>query len=881
MAVLSTQAASFVRLIAGRLPTASSVDDAASFIKADIESIMGPLVAEQRADFEAAVEEVRKTVSPVEILRANSFFLTREPWYKGPTEYDRQWPALRRFLIDSKGWSPETVDDRIGVASSEIVSLLENPAQATFACRGLVIGHVQSGKTANMTAVIAKAVDAGYNLVIILAGITNKLRRQTQGRMEADLVERLRQHWTLQTTNDEKGDFRMPANGGFSDPAPGHVQLAVVKKNVAPLGQLLKTLDRTLPITLNRLKVLVIDDEADQASINTASGEFDLTKINEKIRLILKKLPAHCYVGYTATPFANVLINPYADGGRELDDLYPKDFITALPTPDGYFGTERLFGRDPIDAGDPASDEEGLDVIRSIPEEEVAALQPRRRVDKDDFQPQLPDSLRHAILYFLASCAVRQLRGQQGEHMSMLVHTSAYVIMHEKMADLIKAWLEVNDESLRDVNSPISREMKTVWDAEQRRVPDAICKFDGVDFNELHPWIGRVLDGLEVPVENGLSSDRIDYEGPPKTYIVVGGSILARGLTIEGLSVSYFLRTSNQYDTLLQMGRWFGYRPGYEDLPRIWMTDQLATNFRALAAIELEIRKDVAEYAAQQVTPMEFAVRVRSIPGLAITAASKMRAATTTDVSYSGKHVQTIRFDHRDAETVAGNWTAAGNLLTSITGIGLHGSREDRTLYEGVPTRLIVQFLRNYSVQSSHKELSAGFLLGFIETMGEAMKTWNVGVVEPNRGGPSQLGLGPIGQVKLSTRTRLQHPVDFADIKALMSRTDVLFDCREKIDPRTIGTDWTDLKRARAAAIGDIPLLLLYPIDRNSQPARDGGQRVPLGAIGDLIGIGIVFPGSADGAGRYVSVQLEPASADELDEMEAESIEQLEAGRVI
>ncbi len=874
----ATQTEAFARQLRARLATAVDVDDAARLVRADLEPILGAFSQEQEEDFAAAIDSVRATIRPVEILRVNSMFRVRQQWYRGPAEGDRHWPALRSYLVDSKGWSAETVDERIGAASNEIVSLLENPAADSFACRGLVIGHVQSGKTANMTAVIAKAVDAGYNLVIILAGLTNKLRRQTQSRMRKDLVDRLRDRWELRTTEDDQGDFRMPPNGGFPAPAEGVVQLAVVKKNVAPLGQLLATLDRTLPAVLRRLRVLIIDDECDQASVNTASGEYDMTRINENIRLILKKFPANSYVGYTATPFANVLINPFPVNGGELDDLYPKDFITALPTPDGYFGTERLFGRPPADAEAPLPDEEGLDMIRDIAEDDTALLQPPSRAQKDTFQPRMPSSLEDAVLYFLASCAARRFRGQAGSHMSMLIHTSAYVIMHDRLATLVKAWLEVIGKQLLDSSSPLCQRMLAFWDAEQLRIPDGVCPHPHVTSEELMPFMPAVLEALEVPVENGVSEDRIDYDGPPKTYIVVGGSILARGLTIEGLCVSYFLRTSSQYDTLLQMGRWFGYRPDYEDMPRIWMTEALSTAFRSLALIEAEIRDDVAEYAIRHNTPMEFAVRVRSIPGMAITAASKMRAAVLTDVSYAGKHVQTIRFDHHDPRIVQANWTAAAHLMTQATDLGLRSADPSQVLFEGVPGRLIVQFLRAYSVQASHRELSADFLLGYLEASGDSQKTWSVGVIEPRIGAASAEPLGGLGPVRLSTRSRLNRPEDFADIKALMSKRDVLFDCGEAGDG-VPNADWSALKAARAGIVGPVPMLLLYPIDRASQPRPGSTERSPLDAVGDLVGFGIVFPGAAEGAGGYYSVRLEPPSADDLEEIEDEIAEQLEAGR--
>ena len=191
-----------------------------------------------------------------------------------------------------------------------MVSLLGNPGQKQFSSRGLVVGYVQSGKTANMTGVISKALDAGYNTIIVLAGLTNKLRFQTQLRLYKDLVERNPLHWQVLTPNEENKDFRAPPQGGFLSHTD-KAQLAVIKKNVSPLGQLRDAVERTLPAALDRLRILVIDDECDQGSVNSARGELNMTAINQRIRELLQMLPAATYVGYTATPFANVLIDPY------------------------------------------------------------------------------------------------------------------------------------------------------------------------------------------------------------------------------------------------------------------------------------------------------------------------------------------------------------------------------------------------------------------------------------------------------------------------------------------------------------------------------------------------------------------------------------------
>ncbi len=825
-----------------------------------------------------AREQVQRQFENIEILHKHSVLQRRAQWYFGPKPTDLHWPAVRDYLLNEKGWPEEDVRG-IDDASNEVVSLFENPSIDTFATRGLVVGHVQSGKTANMTAVIAKALDAGYDTVIVLAGLTNKLRYQTQLRLFEDLVSRNPINWQLLTPNEMNRDFRAPPHGGFlshSDKA----QLAVIKKNVSPLGQLERAVRKTYPTVLKRLRILVIDDECDQASVNSARGELDITAINKRIRKLLSHLPTVTYVGYTATPFANVLINPYPVDGQELDDLYPRDFITALPSPARYFGTERLFGVEPSDSENVRPEEEGLDMIRVVPPKEESLLQPKNRRERDSFQPVMTASLETSILYFLACCAARHVRGDGMEHMTMLVHTSAYVIAHERVAALIQGWVDVNRANLVDQTSELGRRIRNIWAEEQDRLPADITDSPSVSVDQVFEMLPTVLETVEFPIENGSSEDRIDYTEEPKTYIVVGGSILARGLTLEGLMVSYFLRTANQYDTLLQMGRWFGYRRRYEDLPRIWMPEELALRFRALATVEQEIRDEIDEYRIQDLSPMEIAVRIPAIPGMAITAASKMRAAYPCAVSYWGTHRQTFRFDHRNLQVLRDNWAAAAELVSRADALGLKSAdaeRRGKKLWRGVPLSSIRRFLETYDVHSTHADLRPEMLLEFLGNRDARLASWNVGVVEAGRGRQCGQPLGTAGIVRTVNRARLADTSSIADIKALMSRRDVLFDCSAGLDENG---GWDDLKDVRSNDVGQVPLLLLYPIDRTSSPKRKSHVRVDLDAAFDVLGYGLVFPGSVRESGKLVSVRIRPFSADDIDDIDAEEMAQAEAAGV-
>ena len=858
------------------LPGAGGIDAATESVCQGLDRLQPGLSSQLSGEIAEARERVRCHFSKIELLRRISVYQLTPPWYFGPSPSDFHWPAVFDFLNNTKGWRRKDVQS-IDKESTEVVSLLADPRQQRFSCRGLVVGHVQSGKTANMTAVAAKALDAGYNTVIVLAGMTNKLRYQTQMRLDADLVSRHPMNWQVLTPSDLEGDFRAPPHGGFLSHMD-KAQLAVIKKNVSPLRQLKIAVKRTLRAVRNKLRILVIDDECDQASINSAARELDMTAINGRIREILSLLPAVTYVGYTATPFANVLINPYPVDGQQLDDLYPKDFITALTRPDSYFGTEKLFGLVPSDADNVQPEEEGLDMIRDVPPDEEALLQPTSRKDRDSFYPEMADSLETAILYFLATCAARHARGDGTKHMTMLVHTSAYVIAHERVASLISHWVVSSASKIVDRTSDLGERVQRTWEAEMRRIPGNLTDAPKVSVDQIFDNLQTVLDVIEFPIENGSSDDRIDYTGEPKTYIVTGGTILARGLTLEGLTVSYFLRSANQYDTLLQMGRWFGYRPRYEDLPRIWMPEDLSLRFRSLATIEQEVRDDIEQYRRHNRTPLDIAVRIRAIPGMAITGANRMRAARRCAVSYWGTHRQTVRFEHRDDGILRANWAAGADLVSRAQALGLRDTEAaaaGKWLWRGVSKPSILRFLNAYVTHPAHVDLGLDMLVPFLEQHNSRLRAWNVGIVQGRDGPESAQPIGTAGTVRMVSRARLSDSNSSADLKALMSKRDLVFDCRQAM-PSAAG--WDDLKAKRLESVGQVPLLLLYPIDRKSKPRGESDVRIALDAAFDVLGYGIVFPGSVTESGSLVSVELRPLSADDLEIAEEEAAQAEAAG---
>lgn len=752
----------------------------------------------------------------------------RDTWYTGPSSKDKCWPAVADLLKKS-GWKESPIDS-VDTASTRIVSLLSHPKEKKFSIKGLVVGYVQSGKTTNFTAVMAKAADRGYKLFIVLAGIHNGLRRQTQARLVNQLVEPNPTLWSQLTDLDQ--DFVPTANAAsfFGKSNKTHV-LCVVKKNATVLKKFAKWLD-SASTYLQDCPALVIDDEADQATVATKT-------INPRIREILDCLPKSAYVGYTASPFANLLIDP------SNDDLYPRDFIVNLPKPVGHFGTEVLFGRYALDGEDPEDVDDGYDMIREVPAGDVDCVRPAKRADVESFSPEITETLQTAIRYFWMATAARRVRGTGNAHNTMLIHTSVRTVVHnsfrvplERLRDGLKARLD-------DPN--VVRDLRELWDREMSRVPSADFGEVKVEFDELSPELPGVLDSCRIVTDNSSSEDRLDYENGPVVAIAIGGNTLSRGLTLEGLSVSYFVRAVSAYDTLLQMGRWFGFRNGYGDLPRIWLTAELSEWFRHLATVETEMRRDIDIYMTEDKDPLTFAVRLRTHPKLRVTQAAKMKDAVKAASSYGGQRVQT-RYFRTSADWLLDNQAAAKRLVSRAV---QHAARRNerpedgRYLFCEVPHDLVVDFLQQYRFHERSVECDADLLVGYIEkrvrTAG-SLGRWNVAIVgNPVSDDPDEsFEFAPAVAVRRIVRARLDVPnSDFADIKTLMSRRDAAIDLVGQAGKM----DEKEIKSERQKQLPDTGLLVLYPIDKVSEPPKRVKQRrKPLDAEEHVIGVGIVFP---------------------------------------
>lgn len=783
----------------------------------------------------------------------------RPPWYAGPKATARFWPPVRATLEDRLGAAAANDIDKI---TSLTLSQLNPPGASRFSDRGLVLGYVQSGKTTNFMALAAKAADEGYKLIVILSGMTDILRDQTQDRVDDVLIGDL-DEWYPLTRRGEDFSHSTGARALFT--TFGGALVAVIKKNPARLTRLRDWMTGAGRIAMQHAPLLLIDDEADQASIDVGDAGRTST-INGLLRDILKH-PRSAYVAYTATPFANLLIDP-----TDEDDLYPRTVIVSMPKPDGYFGPEKLFG----DIDSP--DDTGIDMIRSIPAgEAVAARPPAGQGAVHTWAPTLGSELRRAILWFILSTTAKRHRNGKGQHSSMLVHTSMLSDAHFRTRDVIASALEAVRVGIATRDDDVLLELREVWSSESARVPARDFDYANISWEDLDPGLRSTVDDIDTVVDNYKSSDRLSYSSEkPTTAIVIGGNTLSRGLTLEGLTCSYFVRSASAYDTLLQMGRWFGYRGGYEDLCRVWMTDELRGWFRDLSRVEQEIRDEIARYRREGLSPLELGVRIRLHPDLAITEASKMRNAVQASLSYSGRNPQTTVFRRLDGQRLDRNLQAAKNLLETIKRYGgdpttfPSGASLKQSLngYRDVPAEYILRFLEQYEFDEDQREMTRDLLTTYLreELQRGSLEKWRVVVMEgPNGENVDLPGIGEIGTV---VRSRLAGTDDdIANIRILTSAED-----------RIAGLDWeagetppkgADLLVERAARHPEEGILRLYFLDHKSAPPASTKTRVPLDAVGIVTGISVDFPQSSSPDKSIGYVIAAVPGAQDIEEAEA------------
>lgn len=594
------------------------------------------------------------------------------------------WERYRRFLLEKSSLDERSIDILDHKTLPNILNCLADPNEQfegkRTPCRGLIIGDVQSGKTSTYIGLICKAADAGYKVIILLAGTTESLRQQTQERIDEGIIGYTFPKDIKQSTGVKVGvgeyTSTRPASAftsvqrdfvGSADKLATSIHLHnsivvfVCKKNVSVLHKLYKWIEeQNMDVVKGYVDapMLLIDDEADNASVNTKLDETDPTKTNKIIRNICNLFKNSTYVGFTATPFANIFIDPESVDSMKQADLFPENFIYSLPTPSTYIGAKKIFYPD----GDYYSN---LRFISDIVEPDYSSEEYKEMVNEDvdtlnsgtfyylhkkEWDGIFPDSLREATLCFFIANTMRDLRGDISAPRSMLINMSRFVkvqrVICDHIVDIYNSVLSVlkydfSEKDSENVNIPLYKELEKLLNTHFSHVNDISSK--------------RVLNkkalldaisNIQIVVVNGSkTSSKLDYKSNPHLRVIaIGGLALSRGLTLEGLLTSYFYRNTATFDVLMQMGRWFGYRRKYEDLFQIWTSQSSALWYAEIAEASELLKEDIQKMYEQHLTPKDFGLKVRdNCEALQITASNKMRSASQFQfrVAYYGNMYDT------------------------------------------------------------------------------------------------------------------------------------------------------------------------------------------------------------------------------------------------
>lgn len=829
-----------------------------------------------------------------------------------------EWKYSDAYLeyLRQDGWSPRIVDT-LGGVTRRLVGYLQDPdVEGSWDRRGLVIGHVQSGKTANYLGVVARAADAGYKFIVVVAGIHNNLRRQTQERVDEGFVgeasdparkEKLKAKFgtskigvglvdpdhrrpvsLTSTADDFKKAVATSLRSGLEDWSKPVI--VVIKKNRSTLEALNEWL-----VNFNRdpgqkqianIPMLFIDDEADNASINTNKPELNPTTTNRLIRNLLGLFRKSCYVGYTATPFANIFINPEAFDEESRKDLFPEHFIHCLDAPDNYFGAERLFL-------DKTSRNRHIKPIRDCED-----IIPLKHAKTHEFS-ELPKSLKEAIRSFLLARAIRTSRGQHRKHCSMLINVSRFMDVQLAVDRQVTEYLE----ELRNAILACASMPEEIADRNPHLVAIESTfkkmKYNeaGLDWKEVLTLLPDASRSIDTAVVNSKSPDGLNYaeftdRKEALNVIAIGGLSLSRGLTIEGLTISYMYRNTKMYDTLLQMGRWFGYRPGYEDLCRVWLAPDSIGWYTHISDASEELRDRIKEMNRSGATPRKFGLMVESHPdSLTVTAMNKMRAAETrtVSVSYDGKLVETyvLQSEKKPHEENRELFARLHSLLADMHADHLvkGGQRPASRVWRGVPASVVNDFLTGFRVHSHSAErlMSARKYLSLIK---DRFPEWDIAFVSlTNSGGKSDSTR--LGDFHMAHQTRSagtsegklkeidgglfvtnnQRVAGTGDESAGLSSDEM--GAAMKVAASRDRDKWTD-RDTRHVSVRGAPLLMLHLIDLENPLADPHDDKLLTGAPA----IGLSFPATGDYStveyvlNQVMIKQLESEQFDAADEEE-------------
>lgn len=668
-----------------------------------------------------------------------------EPWLH--TIEDRSTYYEDRYkdhLIHNDDY-PIGVVNKIFEKNEKILDYLENPnKEGRWIKKGLVMGYVQSGKTANYISLINKAADVGYKLIILIAGIHNNLREQTQHRVNEGFIgfDNLEKEYlgvgdingnripgSLTSTLNDFKKTNLQSLGinpkDYKEPI-----ILVIKKNYSTLNNILNWLKGTTKEEkLSDYPLLIIDDEADNASINTKKNPDEATKINKQIRQILELFHKRCYVGYTATPFANIFINPDDQDDDIGVDLFPEDFIIALEAPSNYVGAKKIF----LD--------EDSDVLREIDDNEEC-LPVKHPADIQI--ESLPSSLYEAVFMFLLSGAIKRLRGVKNIHHSMLINVSFRIPVQEQIKVLLTQdviellnLIKYNcKKSLHEIlKNPTLSNMYTVWDREYGNK-------DSYSFSQILEEISKyerltkvlVINSKNEPLRYG------DYESIGLNVIAIGGYSLSRGFTLEGLTISYFLRNTQMYDTLLQMGRWFGYRSGYEDLCRVFMRQEAMEWYGYIAEVVEELKEELKMMEYYKRNPRDYGLKIKDHPAsLIITARNKMYNSydALVEVCYSNKLIET-RVLAKKKNIIEENLNTLKQFVQSLGSDYVPNA--NNYLWEGVVVDEVMGFLQSFKNHPLNQSTDTNALSNYIDK-GKTyeLDSWDVALINIEKNEPYTL----------------------------------------------------------------------------------------------------------------------------------------------
>lgn len=824
--------------------------------------------------------------------------------YKVSQDPYSAWQMYKKTLRDNKKWTDESIVN-VERSAVDVLNKLAIDTRDRGPVKGLVVGNVQSGKTANMTGLIALAADNGFNCFIVLSGIIDKLRSQTANRIITDLDSNGagNHNWKrIDKPSVANIDIRNTSSLDFSSKSKDRFVI-VSLKNRARLDALYNWLKNDLS-KQRQMKVLIIDDEADQASINTKDVDSDeRTAINKVIRKIVddENFGAVNYVAYTATPFANVL----NESGP--DSLYPRDFITLLEPANNYIGPKQIFGiPDPNYA-------KGLEIVHQIPENDREIIgEIQEGVDLP-----IPGSMKKAINWFLL--AVVAMRTQKfRKPISMLIHTDFKVDSHKiietKISEYFKYLKDNYAHEISNFEELYENEKDTLtrgdfltimknyegdilnypeWDDVKKELVE-IFKINSGDYYS-HITIednGELsyTDGIHICVDNSSAKgaedellrlvypEKVDKSKKAPAFIVIGGNTLSRGLTIEGLVSTYFLRKTDQADTLMQMARWFGFRKGYELFPRVWLDQQANMRYVFLSEMNEAMREEFANYSNGSITPIEAAPKIKQSPSyvsVRITARNKMQKAKPTRFNFSGMNRQTIIFSE-DPKIQTANLVATQKLFDKLeqeTGYKKH--TDSKIYWENIPTDIILNFFSDYqTIPNDNRIESMDNLISWIKKNRQMLSNWNViysgkGKLRPAHEGELNISGKALDSVRRSRKSKTLPGI--INIGALRSPSDLTADIPVSKIPDNFDESKINEVMALRKSVGvyNKPQLIIYKIDGQSKAPSNSGTRKDLNLDNDLIGLNIMIPASNKNNNRtpvdYVAVEIDESYSNPLE----------------